>query len=115
MDYALKMTKKTYGTSAQNIDTTYFRQSMSIYLMNIHGVRDDQFNYANINKVLLIPHKQYIKKIGCYPQKVILQEYQNLSNLLSPSEKCHVCIIIMETKKQIELLFLSKAINMYLN
>jgi hypothetical protein len=88
---------------------------MSIYLLNIHGIRDDQFNYANINKVLLIPHKQFIKKAGCFPQQLTLQEYQNLSNLLSAPEKCHICIIVMETKKQIELLCLSKAVNSFIN
>ncbi|CDW78780.1 sestrin-1 isoform 2 [Stylonychia lemnae] len=114
IDYAMKMTKNTYGNAA-NLNTNDFRQSISVYLMLIHGIRDDQFNYTKINKTLLIHHKRFIKKIGCQPNQVTQSEYDELSTLLSTSEKCHICILIMETKKQIELLWLTKAVNQCIN
>jgi hypothetical protein len=33
--------------------------------------------------------------------------------MLSHSERCHICILVMESKKQIELLFLGRAIRDY--
>ena len=67
LSYALQMTKNTYGDKTQNIDTSYFRQAVSVYLAQIHGIRDDQFNYSIVNKVLQVVQKIYIKKIGCAP------------------------------------------------
>jgi len=40
IDYAMKMTKNTYGSS-ENLDTHDFRYSIVLYLMLIHGIRDD--------------------------------------------------------------------------
>jgi sestrin len=81
----------------------------------IHGIRDDQFDYKSINKVLQMMQKVYIKKIGCSPQEVTKQDYQNLSGMLTAPERCHICILAMESKKQIELLFLAKAVSAYMN
>ena len=121
IDYAMKMTKNTYGSS-ENLDTHDFRYSIVLYLMLIHGIRDDQFNYNKINKTLLINHKTFIKKIGCEPNtnkdrmgNTNKDLYDNFSSMLSTSEKCHICILIMETKKQIELLWLTKVVNEYIN
>lgn len=52
MKYAFNMTNNTYGTKTNNIDTSYFRQSIVYYMQMIHGLRDDQFNSQDINKVL---------------------------------------------------------------
>lgn len=65
----------------------------------IHGIRDDQFNYQGINKVLQHLQKVYIKKVGCSPHEVTKSDYNNLSGMLTPAEKCHICILTMESKK----------------
>jgi hypothetical protein len=54
IQYAFKMTKFTYGNKTDIIDTSYFRQSIVYYIQMIHGLRDDQFNYKDINQVLQI-------------------------------------------------------------
>ena len=115
MDYAFTMTKNTYGAKLKNIDTMMFRHSISVYLQQIHGIRDDQYDYSKINKWLLQIQKSYIKNAGCLQKKVSFEDFINLSGQLESSEKCHVCILIMETKKKIELLYLSKAVNQFLN
>lgn len=115
MGYALQMTNNAYGQKAQNIDTSSFRQYVSGYIQQIYGLRDDQFNYSQINKLIQIAQKIFIKKIGCSPQTTTIQDYMSLSTILTPSEKCHICIIVMETKKMIELLYLSQAVNSYLS
>lgn len=43
MQCALQMTKNTYGNKEKNLDTSLFRQSISVYLKHIHGLRDDSF------------------------------------------------------------------------
>lgn len=65
--YALQMTMMTYGDKAKDLDTSLFRQSITVYLQHIHGLRDDYFNYANVNKTLNVQQKAFIKKAGCAP------------------------------------------------
>jgi hypothetical protein len=48
------MTTNTYGNKAQNLDTRLFRQSISVYLKHIHGLRDDSFIYEHVNKTLSV-------------------------------------------------------------
>eukprot|EP00347_Sterkiella_histriomuscorum_P009846 403339651 len=115
IDYALKMTKNSYGQKDQDVDTRYFRQSLSIYIMQVYGIKDDQFQYENINKILIIPQKQYIRQIGCFPSKVTQKEYEDMSSRLTAAEKCHISIIVAETKKQVELIYLSRAVNQFIN
>ena len=110
------MTKKTYGNKEKDIDTSLFRQSIAVYLKHIHGLRDDSFQYAHVNRNLTVKQKVYIKKVGCAPQTVTYEDYYEVSpQYLSSGEKCHICVIVMETKSEIELTYLSRAISQYLN
>ena len=49
----------------------------------------------------------------CTPDKVTQEDYQKFSQILYDSEKCHVCILAMETKKQVSLTYLAKALSEY--
>jgi hypothetical protein len=109
------MTKNTYGNKAQNLDTRLFRSSISVYIKHIHGLRDDDFLYEHVNKTLSVQQKIYIKKVGCSPQTVTLQDFNDVSQILSMSERCHICLIVMETKREIELTYLARAALHYLN
>lgn len=86
------------------------------YLKEIHGVRDITFKYKNINKIFDKEHKIYIKKIMCQPNEVTQEDYINFStNGLYDSEKCHVCILALETKRQVELLYITKALSDFMS
>ena len=110
------MTKKTYGNKEKDIDTSLFRQSIAVYLKHIHGLRDDSFLYAHVNRNLTVKQKVYIKKVGCATQTDTYEDYSEVSpQYLTSGEKCHICVIVMETKREIELTYLSRAISQYLN
>ena len=53
-DYALQMTNKNYGNKEKDIDTALFRQSIAVYIKHIHGLRDDSFQYAHVNRNLTV-------------------------------------------------------------
>ena len=114
MTYALNMTKMTFGTQ-EEVDTSIFRKSIQIYLQNIHGLKDESFPYKHVNSTMTLMMKTFIKKQACKPQSVTIEDYSQMSSMFSEGEKLHVCLIVMETKKQIELTFLTKVINQYLN
>ena len=49
------------------------------------------------------------KKMITDPGSVTAQNFDMTS--LSPEERCHVAIIVMETKRRIELLYLTKVLS----
>lgn len=85
-----------------------------MYLMNIHGIRDDCFPYNTVNKALHYLHKVFIKRIMCEPQNITEQDFRELTKL-TPEERCHVCILVMETKKRVEMIYLIRAISELVN
>jgi sestrin len=52
----------------------------------------------------------FIKKVVCSPNELTQMDYIKMSDILDDSERCHICIIAMEAKKQLELIYLAKAI-----
>lgn len=108
-EYAFEMTANNYGAQ-DSIDTWKYRNSIVKYLMSIHGVRDSYFNYCEVNQVLHKHHKTFFKKVMCAPNNVTKDDFSDMNKLMT-EERCHICILIMETKKQVELLFFTKALS----
>ena len=95
------MTRNQFAniSKGKNLDTSDFRHSIIYYLKQIHGIRDETFIYKKINEMFTIREKTYIKNIVCKPKDITYENYSEFVEMLYDSEKCHVCVISMETKK----------------
>ena len=103
------MTNNQYGD--QQVDSTFpMRNGIVKYLMSIHGIIDKYFNYNNINTFLHRSCKAYAKKIMCDPESVSIEDLDSYT-ILKPEEKAHICIIVMETKKRVELIYFTKMLS----
>lgn len=81
--------------------------------MQIFGFKDDSYNYEKMNKVLHVRHKNCIKTIMCKPESVTFDHYKELMQLTA-EERTHICILVMESRKRIELLHLTRVVSMLL-
>ena len=54
----------------------------------------------------------YIKKMMCEPQNITLKETLDLTKL-QPEEMAHISIIVMETKRRVELIYFTKALSFF--
>lgn len=101
----------TYFTMAgrKDVDTTKFRRAIWNYILCIYGIRHDDYNYREINEVILIvikvcvfrcnlcfvvcvqllerPFKMFIKTACCFPEKITKQDYDSVFCDLTKSEK----------------------------
>ena len=82
--------------------------------MGIYGIKDDAVRYSEINKVLHYLHKVYIKKMMCEPQKITYNDIKELKQLL-PEERAHISVLVMETKKRVELIYFTKVLSLFAN
>lgn len=107
-DFAFEMTNGHYGN--HEVETTLpMRNAIVKYLMHIHGIVDKYFNYSNLNQFLHRSYKSYAKKIMCDPNSVSIEDFA--STALSNEERCHICIIVMETKKRVELIYFTRMLS----
>jgi len=107
------MTEERFA--GEKVETTFpFRNAIVKYLMGIHGIRDAYFDYSAVNKKIAQQHKAYAKKIMCDPKANSAADFAHIK-MLTPEERAHICIIVMETKKRTELLFFTKALSQLIN
>ena len=93
-----------------NVDTSPFRQAVWYYVLRLKGMCHDDYEYSQVNACLNVTLKKYIKKVACYPELVTRIEYANLGIELFDAEKAHINYLIMESRRQAELLYVLHAI-----
>lgn len=98
---------------SKDVDTGPFRQAIWYYVLRLKGMLHDDYEYVQVNHFLNIELKKYIKKVACYPQLVTSSDYAHMGIHLFHSEKAHINFIIMESKRQAELLYALQAIMYY--
>lgn len=74
----------------------------------------DDFNYTNINRLLNINLKKYIKTVTCYPERTKREQWIDMGFELRSKEKIHVNMICTEARKQMELCYGLQVINAFM-
>ena len=108
-EFAFMMTNGCVGTK-QVKSTLPIRNAIVKYLMQIHGIVDKYYNYENTNKFLNRDFKGCTKKMMTDPHNISLEELSQ-SQLSSDEERCHVAIIVMETKTRVELIYFTQRLS----
>jgi len=100
--FTMNFTYSNFNTE-KSVDTTQFRLALWNYTHRLLGIFHDDYDYELVNIWLLKPLKQYIKKIVCYPFTITEADINELGFLL-PSERVHVAFIVMEARREAELI-----------
>eukprot|EP00698_Gefionella_okellyi_P021409 TRINITY_DN6935_c0_g1_i1.p1 TRINITY_DN6935_c0_g1~~TRINITY_DN6935_c0_g1_i1.p1 ORF type:complete len:543 (-),score=94.26 TRINITY_DN6935_c0_g1_i1:125-1753(-) len=89
----------------RDVNTESFRQAIWYYTQRVLGMSNDDYNYQEVNQVMEVSTKAYIKKIACYPERIAHVDFHRIGLQLRPEERCHVNILALEAAKQAELLY----------
>ena len=103
------LTYYTLGTS-KDVDTEPLRQGVWYYAQSIFGVRNDDFDYRQINIVMERPLKNFVRKIVCYPETIVEEDW-NFQDALTPSERCHIALIAASARTQASLMYALRAVH----
>ena len=98
----------------KDVDTSSFRAAIWCYVHRLYGVSHDDFNYEKVNKLLNIDLKKYIKTVVCYPERCTKEQFVNMGLQFRTKEKIHICLLAMEARKQVEMIYGLKCINNYM-
>lgn len=72
---------------------------------------NESFDYSKTNKLLHRTHKQFIKNIACFPQKVTKVDVGVLKVTFNPEEILHIILLVSNSKTRVELTYFAK--NLY--
>lgn len=106
----------TYNTMGDNVevDTKAFRQAIWYYIHCMYGIRHDDYDYAQVNRLLDRNLKTYIKTVSCYPERITKKDYDGVMRQFKHSEKVHVNLMVTEARMQAELLYALRAVNRHM-
>ncbi|ALC41813.1 Sesn [Drosophila busckii] len=110
---AYNLTYFTMG-GIKNVDTSKFRRAIWNYIQCIFGIRHDDYDYGEVNQLLVRPLKMFIKTACCFPERITTKDYDSVLVELQDSEKVHVNLMIMEARNQAELLYALREIMRYM-
>jgi len=109
-EYIYEMTYNTFGDKKTDRKTDAFRRAVWYYAHRLLGIRNDDYEYKEVNLVLTRPIKQYLKTACCYPETVNADDFVRFSSSLSVGEKCHINLLLLEARKQAALMYGIRAI-----
>ncbi|KAG1689768.1 hypothetical protein DVH05_001973 [Phytophthora capsici] len=106
-----KLTYDYFGAQKEEcVDTTPYRDAVWYYVHRIFGICHDDYDYRQVNTYLNRPTKIFLKKVACTPWKVRQEDFAHFDRTLSPSEKCHVILLVAEARKQAGLMYGLRAV-----
>lgn len=97
----------------KDIDTSPFRQAIWYYVLRLKGMSHDDYAYQQVNAVLNVQLKTYVKKLACFPEMIVRQDYVKFGVSLFDSEKIHVNLLALEARRQAEMLYVLNALMKY--
>ncbi|XP_051892411.1 LOW QUALITY PROTEIN: sestrin-1-like [Pristis pectinata] len=106
----------TYNTMAMhcNVDTSMLRRAIWNYIHCVFGRRYDDYDYGEVNQLLELSLKIYIKTVACYPEKTTKRMYAGFWRHFKHSEKVHINLLLLEARMQAALLYALRAITRYM-
>ncbi|KAG3114476.1 hypothetical protein PI124_g3977 [Phytophthora idaei] len=106
-----KLTYDYFGAQKEEcVDTSPYRDAVWYYVHRIFGICHDDYDYRQVNTYLNRPTKIFLKKVACTPWKVREEDFAHFDRTLSPSEKCHVILLVAEARKQAGLMYGLRAV-----
>jgi hypothetical protein len=109
IEYITNLTTNSLGEDSQ-LNTFPLRMAISIYIESILGYNHEDYNYANINKILQVNFKKFIKNVACYPKKITEADFTKMSSSFNKEEILHIILLVATVKSRTQLTYFTKAL-----
>ena len=82
------------------------------YVLRLAGMSHDDYNYHEVNIYLNRQIKNYIKKVVCFPERIVPSDFR-MGFSFRNDEKCHINLLAAEARKCAVLLYGLHAVMRY--
>lgn len=94
----------------RKLNTFPIRYAVSCYIEKIMGYIHEDYNYSNVNKLLEVNYKKFIKNVSCYPHKLTKKDFQMMNMTFNKEEIMHIILLVAIIKSRTQLTYLSSNI-----
>lgn len=105
--FVTTLTTNSLGKCDRQLNTHHIRYSISCYIEKILGYYHEEYDYSNVNKLMTISYKKFIKYIACYPQRLCKEDFQQMSMSFNIEEILHIILLVASVKCRLQLTYLS--------
>lgn len=75
--HTYELTYHTLG-GEEGINTMPFRTAVWYYVHRLYGTINDDYNYSNVNRIMKVETKTYIKQLVCSPETITQRTFDNI-------------------------------------
>lgn len=101
---AFHMTNNCVGPLVQ-VNTSPLRLAVWKYTQKLYGLDYDDYDYREISLLLSKPTKSFLKKAACRPHLLTSLDFAQVDLGLSAKELVHLLLLVMEARKEEELIY----------
>jgi sestrin len=112
--HSLEYTTNSIGDRPME-STVTVREAIVKYVQRMYGVFHDDYKYDQLNKILPVIHKAYLKKLACYPDRLTKVDYLRMRKFegFTSLDLIHYAHLVVQTKRVVELTWAMKAFMSY--
>lgn len=110
IEYITSLTTNSLGEENSQLNTFPIRYSIACYIEKILGYFHEDYDYANVNRLLVVNYKKFIKNVACYPQRLTAENFNALSYAFNNEEILHIILLVATVKSRTQLTYLASSL-----
>lgn len=114
IEYILGLTTNSLGDENRQLNTFPIRYAISCYIEKILGYVHEDYDYANVNKLLVVHYKKFIKNVACYPQRLSQEDFNMMNYAFNHEEILHIILLVATVKSRTQLTYLANNLNEFI-
>lgn len=107
IEYIVGLTTNSLGEENRELNTFPIRYSISCYIEKILGYLHEDYDYSNVNKLLVVQYKKFIKNVACYPQRLTEDDFITMGCAFNNEEILHIILLVAIVKTRTQLTYLA--------
>jgi hypothetical protein len=110
IEYLTTLTTNSLGEENSKLNTFPIRYSISCYIEKILGYYHEDYDYSNVNRLLVVGYKKFIKNVACYPQRLTQEDFKMMNLAFNNEEILHIILLVSIIKERTQLTYLANCL-----
>jgi len=110
IEYLSTLTTDSLGDKNSKLNTFPIRYAVCCYVEKILGYYHEDYNYSNVNKLLNVSYKTFIKNVACYPHKLKPEDFNDLNLAFNNEEILHIILLVSIIKERTQMTYLANSL-----
>jgi len=110
IEYLTTLTTNSLGDENSKLNTFPIRYAICCYIEKIFGYLHEDYNYSNVNKLLNVSYKTFIKNVACFPHKLTSEDFRLLGFAFNNEEILHIILLVSIIKERTQMTYLAECL-----